>query len=264
MAFLSRLRPGEMIIDDTNYQKLVEDADSSTECGRGYEARDWGVEGVAAPFSMPTIPRDRWPEMIKEREQRGQLLSKICDEQGIESLYQEMTYYCWVNAVITAMETIRAANGLPYVKLSPASAGAPVKGFRNVGGWGSEALAYIVANGVCPVSVWPANAIDKRYYTAANRELAKNYRVPEWYDLRDRSFDQLMTCLLLGWPVPIGLLWWGHEVCAMDPVMIGANRFGARIRNSWGGSWGDNGFAILEESKATPDDAVAPRMVTVI
>lgn len=264
MAFLSARRPGEFVIDDSNAHKFAEELERSTDYAMGYRPRDWSLgSGVAQPFDIPLIPRDAWAPMIEAREKSGQLLSRICDLAGVEHLDQGNTNYCWCNAVITAMEALRAAAGLPYVKLSPASVAAPIKGFRNQGGWGSEALAYIVENGVVPVSQWPANAIDRKYHTATNRETAKRFRVTEWYDLTARQFGQLMTCLLLGLPVPIGLLWWGHEVCAMDPVIIGKNRFGARIRNSWK-DWGDRGYAILEESKAVPDDAVAPRVVTVL
>jgi hypothetical protein len=78
--------------------------------------------------------------------------------------------------------------------------------------------------------------------------------------LQNRNFDQLATLCLLNVPVPIGLNWWSHEICACDLVVVSANHFGIRIRNSWGDDYGDHGFAVLSESKATPDDAVAPRV----
>jgi hypothetical protein len=69
-----------------------------------------------------------------------------------------------------------------------------------------------------------------------------------------------MTCLFLRIPVAVGYNWWSHEVCAVDPVRVSAGNYGIRIRNSWGSSYGEDGFATLAGSKAIPDDAVAPRV----
>ena len=79
--------------------------------------------------------------------------------------------------------------------------------------------------------------------------------------MQPRNFDQLATCLLSGIPVAIGLNWWSHEVTAMDLVETSPGVFGVRIWNSWGDGWEDRGMAVLSQSKATPDDAVAPRVV---
>ncbi len=160
------------------------------------------------------------------------------------------------------MLALRAMMNEVIVLLSPASVAAPIKGYRNQGGWGGEALEYIVAHGVAPVADWPANAINKQYDNAASQASRQRFTVTEWWDLAPRNFDQLMTCLLLRIPVPIGLNWWHHEVCAIDPVVLSPGKFGVRFRNSWGDGYGDQGFGVLTESKATPDDAVAPRVAT--
>ena len=216
--------------------------------------------GFAAKFALPLIPRNEWAARIKEMEETKTRLSDIVDLAGLKSLDQNGTNYCWCNAVVTAMETLQAVQNQPIVKLSSASVAAPIKGYRNQGGWGGEALDYIVEHGVAPASDWPANAIKREYDNETSRASRKLHSIKQWWDLTPRNIDQLMTCLLLRLPVPIGLNWWGHEVCAMDPVVIGSNAFGTRIRNSWGDSYGDHGFAILSESKSRPDDAVAPRV----
>lgn len=168
---------------------------------------------------------------------------------------------CWIFAPTYAVELLRMVSyGLDYVSLSPASAGARIKNFRNVGGWGTEAVEFIGENGLTPTRLWPDTAIDRRYYTQEAIDEAKKYRITEWWDLKPRSFAQLMTCLLLRIPVCIGLNWWGHEVLAVSGISLGNNRFAVRIRNSWG-NWGENGYGILSEAKATPDDAIAPRVV---
>lgn len=41
-----------------------------------------------------------------------------------------------------------------------------------------------------------------------------------------------------------------------------SSKYGVRFRNSWGMSYGDRGYNVLNESKGTPSDAVASRAVT--
>lgn len=166
---------------------------------------------------------------------------------------------CWYNAVVMAVMIVRMLQGQKLVRLSPASGACKITNFRNVGGWGTQALKHATNYGIVPQANWPANAIDRKYDTPANDALRKLYRVTEWWDLKPRSFDEKMTCLFYGIPVPCGYNWWGHEICAVDPI-IKDGRFGTMEANSWGKSWGDNGYCILMESKSTPDDAVAPKV----
>lgn len=227
---------------------------------RDYGRTPFGALPGASPFDIPLIPRSEWPDRIADMERTKSRLSDVVLDAGIPSLDQNGTNYCWCNAVVTAIVTLRAVMGLPYVALSPASVAAPIKNYSNQGGWGGEALDYIVKNGVAAASIWPANAIKKQYDTPEMRINAALHKVTEWYELEAGNFDQLVTCNLLRIPSPIGLNWWSHEVCAMDAVMLGPNQFGIRIRNSWTDTWKDHGFDVLPENKATPDDAVAPRV----
>lgn len=162
---------------------------------------------------------------------------------------------CWVNAVTGAVMTSRAVHGFPTVHLSSASAGAPGKSYRSEGGWTGEAIGYIDKYGLAPHSMWPNDYIRDARYFRETREIAKDYKVGQWWELRPKRFDEIMTCLLLGYPVCVGLLWWGHAVFYGAPVKIGRNSFGVVDVNSWGDQWENGGMSVLAEEKANADEA---------
>jgi len=258
-------------VSDIGTEPLIEDhADVvvPANTGRGWIARDFTKEPFgslpfAGGFDVPLIPRSEWPERIEEMERKKSRVTDLCDAMGVKVKNQENTNYCWINAPVHCLEIIRAVQGQTHVELSPASVGSKIKNFKNVGGWGTEGLKYLVDHGAAPVSLWPANAIDRRYDTSAADAARAKFQVDEWWDIEPGNFDAVMTCLFLRIPIAAGLSWWGHEVTFMDPVKLdGRDRFGVRIDNSWGLSWGERGRAVLTEDKATPDDAVAPRVAT--
>lgn len=251
------LRPGELLIDDSNYRIQMPTKHGRGHIDRNYARVPYGALPGAKAFPIPVIPRSEWSARIKEREATG-LLSERMLRKGIPSLDQNGTNYCWTNGVVTAIYGIRVAQNLPHVDLSPASVAAPIKGYRNVGGWGGEALEYIIAKGIAPAKLWPANAISRQYDNAESQAARRDYIVTDWYELAPRNFDQKMTLLLLGIPVASGYNWWSHETCGIDPVEIEPGHYGSRERNSWGRGYGQEGFFVLAESKANADDAVAP------
>lgn len=260
MSFTSELYPGEVIIDES---VTVQPANS------GYVPRDYAVmprgavpagDGkFADPFDISLIPRNEWDARIEELEAKKNRLSDLRLANNIPSLNQGSTNYCWCNAVISAMMILQAKQGGVITPLSPASVAAPIKGYRNQGGWGAEALDYIVKNGVAPVSLWPANAINRQYDNAESQAARAKFKILEWWELESQNFDQLATLLLLGIPCPLGLNWWSHEICALDLVKTGSNSYGTRIWNSWGDdNYGTKGMGVLSESKSR-GDVVAPR-----
>lgn len=178
--------------------------------------------------------------------------------------------------------------------LSPASVGAKVKGFRNSGGWGQEGLDYAIEHGWVPEKLWPANAISRSYDTAAAWSEAEKYKPTNFFDMQSDDFDEKASANLRRMATADGYNWWSHEVTGYDLVMVSnsvrdaarryleasyaaqqsakfvgyrmgkeerdsrlelaASRFGTRQRNSWSMSYGEKGFFILTESKATPSD----------
>lgn len=271
MSYQSPLRSLEVVIDDSNAERLcpsdgVTVIDGEIMC-RGRMPRDWSKQGfctMRGSTSLPSsmmIPRSQWTDRVKKMEETESRVSDILLQAGVKSLNQSNTNYCWTNGVVTGIQAMLAMNNALYYLLSSASVAAKIKSYRNQGGWGGDALEYIVENGICSVDLWPANYWQNAKYdtTESRAQRAKN-KVTEWYDLRARNFDELFCCLLHRIPVAVGYNWWSHEVCAIDPVVLGNNQYGIRFRNSWGDSYGDQGFNILAERKATPDDACAARV----
>lgn len=263
MTFESQVNPNTIIIDDSNYQEYAIDPVVNGELkSRGRKPRDWDRHpygSVAAPFDLPLIPDDEWLDRIKEQEATKSRLSDLLDLVDLGVMDQARTNFCWDFATTHTVETIRVKQNNKLVRLSPASTACKITNFRNNGGWGSEALEYIIEHGCVPQEDWPQAAIDRRYDTPEAWEKAKRYKVTEWWDIEPRNFEQVATCLLLGIPVSAGYDWWGHQVMLLD-LIYKNGEFGALIDNSWGTGWGDNGRGILMRNKATPDDACAPRV----
>jgi hypothetical protein len=264
MGFESKLYPREEVINDETVHRLCTrdpivggEAKLFGRVPRDYGAVPYGSLEYMKPFDIPLIPRSKWPDLVAEMEAKKTRVSDLLLSNGIPSLDQDGTNYCWFNAVTGCVVVTRLRMGLPYEALSPASGAAQLKNYRNEGGWGGEALQWITKNGVASAAVWPPNAISRKYKTPESDADALNHVVTEWYDLESRNFDQMYTMLLLGIPVAIGLNWWSHEVMACDPVWQAGKPL-VRFRNSWSDSYGDKGFNVLSESKATPDDACCP------
>lgn len=254
-----------LIINDGNWESQI-----TSEYSRGYEQRDrqsWPVASSphSRAFDLPLIPRSEWDDRINELEKQQATLRHVLERDAIPSLNQGQSNFCWAAAVNTGITAVRAANRQPYVSFSTASVAAPIKGFRNYGGWSGEALEYIIDNGICSTECWPSNAIERRYDNEQSRSNRKLHKVTEWIDIdcRDDScFDMVVTCLLLNMPVACGFNWWGHATCAIWPVRLGPGRYAIGHRNSWGNDYGEQGFFVLEGRKAVPDDACVPVVFT--
>lgn len=261
MAFNSQIYRNEIIIDDsTPLEACFPPVGFSRGLETGYRAAPLYDASVPFPAEL-LIPESEWQARIQEKEERKLRLSDLVDQAGLPCKDQNGTNYCWINAPTHCIEIMRVVQNQKKVILSPASAGAPIKGFSNQGGWGDEGLRWIETNGLCPVENWPANAINRSYYTEANKAIAKKYRCTEWMALRPRNHAEMVSCLLHNFPVAIGLNWWSHEVTAYEPVVVDGE-VAIRFRNSWGMSYGDRGYSILQGSKKLADDAVTPRVVT--
>lgn len=194
---------------------------------------------------------------IKAKQAEQSQLSDMLKYFKIDVLNQEKTNFCWFNSPTFSVMALRAAQGLPYIRLSPASGAAQITNYRNVGGYGEQAFRWITTKGIAPQELWPANAIDRQYHTSVTDQAALNFRVHEWYELEPGNMDQVVSMLLRNIPVCVGLNWWGHEVTYIDALWLDG-ALAILFANSWGTGWGQNGYGILRGNRMKPSDAVAP------
>lgn len=256
MTASSELLENEFVINDDS-QDHLEAVPEGQSTGLDFRTRTrQGYAGFASAFDPKYLmSMDEITERIKLLEAGKSRLSDLIRLKNLPPKNQSTTNYCWMNAPIHSMEIrFLKMNETPVI-LSPASAAARLTNFRNVGGWGLDAVKFLTTDGCVPVANWPANAIDKKYNTMTNQQLAKNFRFTKWVALDPNNLQQVASMVLRGFPVPVGYDWWGHEVTVVDMVILDG-RLCPRIRNSWG-NWGDGfGFAVLQGYKAEPSDAV--------
>lgn len=263
---------GEVVYDDTNSRSLIGDGQQVHAAGelRYLSANPRPINantlGYALPFheaGLSVIPRNEWSARIKEMEAKKTRCSDYCDFKAYD---QDGLPYCWCFGPTQAAANFRRKQGLPFRQLSAASVGSIASGFRVRGGWEGEANEVLCQRGATTVDHWPENSVSRQYDTPENRTHAENYKVTEWVDLN--SFDEFMTCLMLGFPCPVAYNWWSHVVYLADPVEIEPGSFGVRLRNSWSDSWGAKndlgfgGFAVGREGRYTPSSGFALRQMT--
>lgn len=272
MSFASDLGSNPFIIDDYNAKDFVEQiTDSDTRFAGGYETRDYrknGLGSYAPVFDGTVIRRTAWDDHIKRQEDEQSSPDHWRIAGQVPVLDQGSWGYCWCYGLVGAFMTSVAMTGVsPVERLSAMAVAYQVKRGRNQGGWAGEAIEGVDRFGLPTDAVWPNRKPDPRGDLArseAVKRSAARGKLAEFEELPRSSFDHLASALLdpvNPRPVTLGLNWWGHLVYATKLVKIDRNRYGVKIVNSWRESWGDQGTAILTESKGTAYEQISIRRI---
>lgn len=259
----SIIYPGEKIIDDNAPSSLIL-PQGVTKGYEGMHRRGFASARFSAMPDSLLIDRSEWRDRIESKQKEQSQLSDLIKYYKLDPKDQASTNYCWNTAPVGMFELVRSIMNQSKKEFSNASVGGPITGFKNVGGWGDDALDRMESHGVNESIDWPNNAINKKYYTAANQQKAMENRVADgWWKLEPNTIEQTASLVLQNIPVAVGYDWWGHEVYVCDLVYVNGE-FCFRIRNSWGDiPEFPYGFGILKGRKMIPSDAVAFRQVTI-
>lgn len=270
MAYVSDLG-GVGVIDDSNAHEFVaEIKDLSGPFGSGLIERDYKINGLGtyAPATKQEVfPRTKWDDLIKRQDENQSSPWHHHKASDVTILDQNGYPYCWMFGTVAGVMNRYAIQGLDVPHLSATAPAAQGKGYRQQGGWAGEAIGYIKQFGIPTVQTWPEHSLDRSLANNHEQQLdAARHGIVTFEEIPAKAFDVAMSMLLDPYnpsPVTMGLMWWGHLVCGLRAVKISSREYGILIVNSWKKTWGDGGFKVLAESKATAQEYVGIRDVKV-
>ncbi len=229
-------------------------------------AEPYGQCRSARADAITLIPRDQWPDLIADKDRQKSWLIDSVDAVNVKD--QNGLGYCHAYGTVSCMEIALVYAGYPYEELSAESIGGPVTGWINEGADPSDDLEQAMRGGACLASFMDApHSLNPSRWKSGWEQDAMSRRVLEAWDLRlpNKAFDAVVTASLLNMPVGLGYVWWGHFVHGGFQVRRQDSKYQILNRNSWGASYGEDGYFWLTEGtgrgQGTPDWAFAVRVV---
>ena len=241
------------VFDDTfRVDKLLDDQ------GTGYVERDYQEDGLNA-YGFCSA-RDIAPhshsellEIIAEKTAKKTWIRDKCDRVGSKVKNQSRSSYCWNHAPVRGVECNMVLQGGKAHTLSAFWGAATIKNGRNQGGWGLQAVKFMVERGV-PLESFhkPMDfSVDRSPETLAN---AKLHQIVGWEDVDPSDQYAIFTRIALDIPVTLGIPAMGHEMLGTFLVVIGGKIY-IGCDNSWGASDGDNGRRVCTGRNAKFSEA---------
>lgn len=256
-----------IIIDDNNAHEFVQPPTVDGEpramglIPRNYETHPVGYCEAAKPFpDKLMIDRSEWRDRLELQKKAKSRLIDIVNRglngKPIPSRDQSTQGYCWGHNPVSCMIALRALMNEPYVDLSAYGPCCIIKGYRNQGGYESQAVEFLAERG-CPSSeFWPQQSKDKKHDNPETWANAAKHKFGVWFDLEPRNLDQFVSANLHNMAVAGDHNWWGHSVGTIGLEEVypdSIDRLISWIWNSWGDSWSEHGRGQLKGKKALPD-----------
>jgi hypothetical protein len=202
-------------------------------------------------FDRPIIPRSDWREWM---------LRDWCPDvydQGPQGS-------CVGHGAVIGFTVSFTRSGQKPRRFSPCFIYAQINNGADQGAIVSDSLEELKQTGVCLEATVGPRRIWKRDIPAGAYDEARRYRIEQAYQLR--SFEEIVTATLLGFPVVYGIeigshfqpdaegyipdragRGGGHCMCGIGPKRRQGRWYLTTI-NSWSAQWGAGGYCHLPES----------------
>lgn len=262
-----------IVNDQTKLDDLFTDQMSRGLVPRNFATHPSGhYEGIPrSPLDMPVMTKQEIIDTVKYRQSIGATNRQLRRQKYgkiIPSLNQNGIGYCWCHSPVSGLLILRAQMNQPLVDLSPFMIGCLVKNYRNRGGWGAEAVDFIIKNGVPSSQFWPQRSMKTSLDTQAMRENAALHKITEgWIDFatdvweRSMTHQQHLTWLALGGVVVADRNEWAHSTLDYDLEIVDGEPLPVTW-NSHGDGSGDQGDLIMQGRYAHIDGGVGLRVTT--
>jgi len=242
------------------------------EGSKGYIERDFVEQpfgSVVKPYSRRTHARDTWKDLLDLQQQNKTSALDVMKSAGFRSYDQRNTNYCWSFGVCAPVAVAMARSGHdPIPHLSASYVAGRVKGWRNVGGWGMQAVEGLLKWGCPTTDVFPEASRNRRLAdTPKVKASASLHSIVKFEEIESNNFDACISALLdpidPACGVSTAFNYWRHLVFACQACWHRTKGWGIVIQNSWGPKWGDQGRKELYGSKAIAHEMIAVRSAKV-
>ena len=188
------------------------------------------------------VPEEDWEAYLEEGLQQDPEFGLGVEVNSQDSLYDQNGFgSCAAEGVCGLTETMRDVAGLDHVLFNPLGTYHTTGGGRDNGSSLIANMRFAREFGCFPESVHPRSLGYRVRPDGAAYEAALPYRIDEFYEVSNRL--EFGSALMQRFGVYAGYS--GH---AWFTVRL-MNKLQIKWRNSWGTSWGDRGYGILNFSR---------------